>query len=152
MRLTRPRFTVRGLMVVVGLSGLALGLYGWVARRAEALRVEAANRAAARKQLAVIDKAWDLAHFMAQSARIGIADGPFSLWGRRRLEALHRAGAGKAEIIAALEKYINSLKELEKIANAREEFVRSDRTTLDVYELQSLRMEAEIWLNEEKAR
>ncbi len=75
---------------------------------------------------------------------------PFALWGRRRLEALHRAGAGKAEIVAALEKYINDLKELEAIAKAREEQARS--TQFGVYEMQFLRMEAEIWLNEEKAR
>ena len=43
--------------------------------------------------------------------RIGIADPSFSLWGRRRLETLRKAGAGKAEIVAALEKYINNLKE-----------------------------------------
>ena len=47
-----------------------------------------------------------------------IADPPFSLWGRRRLETLRKAGAGKAEIVAALEKYINNLKEEEAIAKA----------------------------------
>jgi hypothetical protein len=110
----------------------------------------AANRALARQQLALIDDAWALAHSLAQNARIEIATGPFGLWGRRRLEALRKAGAGKAEIVTALEKYINNLKDLEAIAKARVESGRA--TPLDVYEMRFLRMEAEIWLNDEKAR
>ena len=74
----------------------------------------------------------------------------FSLWRRRRVETLHRAGAGKAESVAALEKYVNSLKEEEAIA---EGLRQSDRgSLLAVYDLRFRRMEAEIWLNEEKAR
>ncbi len=110
----------------------------------------AANQAIARQQLALIDEAWAMLHDLARNARIDIATGPFALWGRRRLEALHRAGAGKAEIVAALEKCIADLKELEAIAKARKEAARA--TPLGVYEMQFLRMEAEIWLNEEKAR
>ena len=72
------------------------------------------------------------------------------MWGRRRLEALHKAGAGKAEIVAALEKYIENLKVEEAIAKARREAARA--TPLGIYEIQYLLMEAEIWLNEEKAR
>ncbi len=52
------------------------------------------------------------------TAESSIADPSFSLWGRRRLETLRKAGAGKAEIVAALEKYINSLKEEEAIAKS----------------------------------
>jgi hypothetical protein len=87
---------------------------------------------------------------LAPNARIDIATGPFSLWGRRRLEALRKAGAGKAEIVAALEKYANDLKEIEAIAKERMETARS--TQLGVFEMQFLCKEAEIWLNEEKAR
>ncbi len=110
----------------------------------------AANRAIARQQLDLIDKAWDFIHSLAQNDRIEIATGPVALWGRRRMETLHKAGAGKAEIVAALEKYINDLKVLEAIAKARREQARA--TELGIYETQFLRMEAEIWLNEEKAR
>ena len=110
----------------------------------------AANRTLARQQLALIDEAWNVTHSLAQNARIDIATGYFGQWGRRRLDALHRAGAGKAEIVAALEKYIKNLMELEAIAKARVEGFRSMQ--LGVYEFQFLRMEAEIWLKEEKAR
>ena len=120
------------------------------ARPAAAVPDMAANQALARQQLALIDEAWALMHSLAQNARIEISTAPFGRWGRRRLEALHKAGAGKAEIVAALEKYINSLKQLEAIARARKEAARA--TPLGEYEMQFLRMEAEIWLNEEKAR
>ena len=52
------------------------------------------------------------------------ADSASSSRGQRRLEALHKAGASKAEIIAALEKYITNLKEEEGIATARREAAR----------------------------
>src|SRR5690349_16056663 len=78
----------------------------------------AANRALARQQLALIDQALAALHQRAQVGEIGLADPSFSLWGRRRLETLHKAGAGKAEIVAALEKYLNSLKEDEALAEA----------------------------------
>jgi RNA polymerase sigma factor (sigma-70 family) len=110
----------------------------------------AANRALARQQLALIDVAWAQMHSLAQNTRIDIATAPFGLWGRRRLEALRKAGAGKAEIVAALEKYINNLKEMEAIAKAQKEAARA--TELGVFEMQFLCIEAEIWLNEEKAR
>lgn len=109
---------------------------------------EEANRAIARQQLVLIDEAWAMLHSLYRNARID--NPPFAQWGRRRLEALHRAGAGKADIVAALEKYINDLKMLEAIAKVRVEQARS--TQFGVYEMQFLRMEAEIWLNEEKAR
>jgi RNA polymerase sigma factor (sigma-70 family) len=110
----------------------------------------AANRAIARQQLALIDEAWVMLNDFARNARIDITSGTFGMWGRRRLEALHRAGAGKAEIVAALEKYINNLKEMEAIAVARKESAQG--TSLGVLECQFVRMEAEIWLNEEKTR
>ncbi len=71
----------------------------------------AANRALAREQLALIDEAWTMLHDLAQNDRIEIFTRTFAVWGRRRLETLRRAGAGKAEIVAALEKHINDLKE-----------------------------------------
>jgi hypothetical protein len=117
---------------------------------AAALPDMAANQALARKQLALIDEAWALMLDLYQNARIEINNGTFGLWGRRRLEALRKAGAGKTEIVAALEKYINDLEKLGEILKAR--IVTARGTTLSAYEIQFLRMEAEIWLNEEKAK
>jgi hypothetical protein len=111
----------------------------------------APNRALAREQLALIDQALELLHRMSRAGSSKFAAPSFSLWGRRRVETLHRAGAGKAEIVAALGKYVNSLKEEEVIAERLRQSGRGS-TLLDVYDVQFRRMEAEIWLNEEKAR
>ena len=110
----------------------------------------AANRALARQQVALIDEAWAMLTDMGRNARISIADPAFSLWGHRRLESLRKAGAGKAEIVAALEKYINNLKEHLAIAKARKESARG--TEVETHDVVFRLLEAEIWLNEEKAR
>jgi hypothetical protein len=87
---------------------------------------------------------------MGQNGNINISDAAFSVWGRRKMETLRKAGAGKAEIVAALEQYIKTLKQEEAIADA---MVKSARgTQLGVYDTRFRRMEAEIWLNEEKVR
>jgi hypothetical protein len=109
----------------------------------------AANRALARQQLALIDEAWAFFGDMFTNARMGIDSATISPWGRRKLEALRKAGAGKAEIVAALEKYIKDLERFETIAHTRLEHFHP---TYDEYEFKFLRMEAEIWLIEEKAR
>jgi hypothetical protein len=116
---------------------------------AAALPDLAANRALARQQLAVIDEAWTLLEIMDRNGRIEIDGGTIGPWGRRRLEALRRAGAGKAEIVAALEKYINDLERFKAISHDR---FNHHHPTFDEYEIKFLSMEAEIWLNEEKAR
>ena len=110
-----------------------------------------ANRALAREQLALIDQALARLDELYQTSRINSPTDPsFSLWRRRRAETLRKTGAGKAEMVAALEKYINSLKQEEAIA---EGLRQSDRgSVLAVYDVRFRRMEAEIWLNEEKAR
>jgi len=109
-----------------------------------------ANRALAREQLALIDQALADLHRLALGGEIRFGDPSFSLWGRRRLEALRTAGAGKAEIVAALEKYVDSMKKEE--ATAQTMYEKGQTTRVDVYDVQFRRREAEIWLNEEKGR
>ncbi len=109
-----------------------------------------ANRALARQELALIEDAWAMLRKLARNDRLGIADPAFSVWGRRRLEMLRKAGAGKAEVIAALNQYIDQLKEDEAFAS---DLVQNARATqLTVSDVKYRRIEAEIWLNEEKAR
>jgi hypothetical protein len=110
----------------------------------------AANQAFAREQLAVIDKALSILHSLGTSGRIRDYNTDLSLWGRRKLETLRKTGAGKAEIVAALEKYINDLKQEE--AAAEFSLQRANATQVDVLDVRFRRMEAEFFLNEEKAR
>ena len=109
-----------------------------------------ANQALAREQLALIDEVLAIEHQGARDGKIARFDPSFSLWERRRLETLRKTGAGKAEMVAALEKFLNNLKDEEAIAKAHYESARISR--VELYDLQFRRMEAEIWLNDEKAR
>jgi hypothetical protein len=109
-----------------------------------------ANQALAREQLALIDNALQILDRMYQDAKTSLSDPSFSVWRRRRLETLRKTGAGKAEMVAALEKYLDSLKKDEAMAEAMHQSGRGTR--VDVYDVQFRRMEAEIWLNEEKAK
>ncbi len=107
------------------------------------------DRARARRQLAVIDEAWAMLENLSRSGRIEINGGTIGPWGRRRLEALRRAGAEKAEIVAALKRYSNDLGRFEEICHGKH---NHHHPSYDEYEVKYLRMEAEFWLKEEKAR
>ncbi|WP_165225307.1 RNA polymerase sigma factor [Aquisphaera insulae] len=109
-----------------------------------------ANRALARKQLALIDETLAMLHQLARNARISPSAAPFSVWERRKLDTLRRAGASKPEMVAELEKLIKSLKEQEAIAVAMHQGARA--TEVDVNDVRFRIMEAETLLNEEKAR
>lgn len=110
----------------------------------------AANRTLAREQVALADEALTMLQALARNSRVSIGDPAFSLWERRWVEALRRTGAGKAEMVAALEKYIERLKEAEEIAKARHQSARG--TLVEVHDVKFRLTEAAIWLNEEKAR
>ncbi len=109
----------------------------------------AANRALARQQLAVIDEAWSILENLYRNARIDGDGGTIGVWGRRRLEALRRAGAQKDEIVAAMAKYVDDLERFQMLSHLRS---NHHHPTYDELEIEFLRMEAESWSNEEKAR
>jgi hypothetical protein len=110
----------------------------------------AANQALAREQRGLIDEVLGVLQKMVRNGRISPSDPAFAVWGRRKLETLRRSGAGKAEIIGVLEEYIAELKQEEAIAEARRKSARG--TQVDVYDARYRRIEAQIVLNEEKAR
>jgi hypothetical protein len=110
----------------------------------------AANRVLAREQLALIDQSLAMLDGLYRTGTIRFSDPRFSLWARRKVETLRKTGAGKAEIVAALESYINRLKQDE--AMTEKEHQAGQATQVDVHDVRFRRLEAEIWLNEEKAR
>jgi hypothetical protein len=109
-----------------------------------------ANRKLAREQLALIDKVLVALNEGVRAGNNRITDAAFTLWGRRRLEALRAAGAEKGEIVAALEKYVAELKKQE--ADVQLMYEANLLEFFDFSEFQYRRREAEIWLNEAKAR
>jgi hypothetical protein len=114
------------------------------------VRVVAANQAIAQKQLVIIDQALEGLDGLYRSARVEFADPRFALWRRRKIETFRKAGFEKAKVVAAIEEYINRLKQEEEFADARRGQARG--TLESVFDAQYRRMEAEMWLNEEKAR
>ncbi len=110
----------------------------------------AATQALAREQLVLIDEALASLEQMVQISKINPNDPSFSMWRRRRPETLRKAGLGKAEMVTELEKYIKDLKKQEQIAK---DLVMSARgTEVEVLDARFQRLEAEIMLNEVKAR
>lgn len=110
----------------------------------------AAVRALAREQLALIEAAQQTKNALARTGRVDFASPSFSIWERRKVETLRRSGAGKAEIIAALEQTLEVLKKQEAAIEAVRQSARA--TEIEVYDVKYRRMEAEIQLNVEKAR
>jgi RNA polymerase sigma factor (sigma-70 family) len=104
----------------------------------------------AREQLGLIRDALDDLNRLAKAGEIPFADPRFALWGRRRYETLIDSGAGKAEVVAELEKYRDLLK-------AQKEFVdrgykAGQATRVDVYDVSFRLLEAEAWLEREKSK
>jgi hypothetical protein len=167
MWLARPKPLVAvGVALILTIAGVAVQGHQQPAPRGPQERVKgtpqevpppfglsavdvADERAFARQQLAEIDEAWALLIHLCQTRRIEIDGGTAGPWGRRRLEALRRAGAEKAEIVAALEKYNKDLERLEGICH---DSFNHHHPSYDEYEIRFLRSEAQIWLKGEKAR
>jgi hypothetical protein len=110
----------------------------------------AANRALAREQVVLAEQALDALYRLARNARVELNSPHFDLWEHRRIDAFRKTGAGKAEIVAALEKSIEMLRAEEVLAQSRKAAARG--TQVEIYDIQYRIKEAQIWLNEEKAR
>jgi RNA polymerase sigma factor (sigma-70 family) len=112
--------------------------------------VASANRDLAREQLVLIEKALGDLSRLASRGHMRLDDPAFSMWERRRLDALHTAGASKAEIVEAMQKYVDAMKSQEAVAQKL--FEQGQNVLVSVYDIQYRRREAEIWLNEAKAQ
>ncbi len=111
----------------------------------------AINIPLAREQLKLIDQI--IAGMEACVAKVGelsIANPQLNLWARRRVDALRATGAGKAEMVAALEGYVIRMKSFEGYQKAL--YKKETATHADILAAQCDRLEAEMLLNQEKAR
>jgi RNA polymerase sigma factor (sigma-70 family) len=111
---------------------------------------EATNRALAREQLTLIDSALERMYRLAQNGRLEFNSPAFSIWESRRLDALRKAGATKAEIVAALERSLKFMESQEEIAKAQ--FRSARASEVSVLDVRFRRLQTQIWLNEERAR
>ena len=73
-----------------------------------------------------------------------------AVWERRQVEAVRDAGTSRAEFIAALEGYVKRMRDRQRIVEALREAARV--ALVDVLDAKYRVLEAEMWLNQEKAR
>jgi hypothetical protein len=108
------------------------------------------NKALAQEQLKLARQALRDLDLMHKGEGLSRTDPRFALWERRQVEAIRATGAGKAELVAALENYLKRMKEEERLAQLALE--KDQGTRVDVWDAQYRVLEAEMWLNQEKAR
>jgi hypothetical protein len=110
----------------------------------------AANIPLAREQLKVIDQIRADLDRRFENGELSATDAAFKLWARRRVEALRATGADKKAIVAALERYVDLLRKQESAWKVLWE--KDQGTRVDFLAAQYERLEAEMLLNQEKAR
>jgi hypothetical protein len=131
-----------------GLLIAAVALAGALAPAAPGPMAE--NKPLAEEQLKLIDQGLAVLDRMYKGGEVSL-DGPgISRWERRRIDALRAAGAGKKEVIAALERYLKRMKDVEGYKQTLLE--RDQCSRVDLLDARYERLEAEIWLNQENAR
>jgi hypothetical protein len=109
-----------------------------------------ANIPLAREQLKLIDQITADMTRLYNNGEMSLTDPKWKLWARRRVEALRATGAAKDAMVAELERYIDFMKKQE--AGWKTQYNRDQATRSDVLAAQYERLEAEMWLNQEKAR
>ena len=87
---------------------------------------------------------------MHKNGQVSPDDPRIAVWERRQVEAVRDAGTGRSEFIAALEGYVKRMRDRQRIV---EELHRAARVAfVDVLDAKYRVLEAEMWLNQEKAR
>src|SRR4051794_20650204 len=74
------------------------------------------NKAIAQEQLKLAQQALRDLDLMHKGGGLGRTDPRFDLWQRRQVEAVRATGAGKAELVTALETFLNWRKTQERLA------------------------------------
>jgi outer membrane protein TolC len=104
----------------------------------------------AQEQLGLARQALSDLDRMVKGGEVSSYDPRFGVWDRRQVEAVRDAGANRAEFLAALEGYMKRLRDRQRLVE--EAFRQGQASRLDVHEAKYRVLEAETWLNQEKAR
>ena len=108
------------------------------------------KKSLAQEQLALARQALEVLDQMHKNAQVSPGDPRIAVWERRQVEAVRDAGTGRAEFIAALEGYVKRMRDRQRIAEQRHQAARA--YFVDVLDAKYRVLEAEMWLNQEKAR
>jgi outer membrane protein TolC len=109
-----------------------------------------ANKALAQEQVKLARQALQDLDLMNKREQVALWDPKFALWERRQVEAIRAAGATHAEFVEALEAYRKRLQQLERFVE--QGFQKGELSRLDLHDAKYRVLEAEMWLNQEKAR
>jgi hypothetical protein len=136
--------TARGVGLLLGVVALAAALAPAAPQAADPNKALAASQLnLARDALQDLDRLWRL-------GEMSLSDPRFPLWWRREVDAVRASGAGKAEVVAALELYVKRMKDMSKLVESAHQ--KAHATHVDVLDAQYRAAEAEMWLNQEKER
>ena len=104
----------------------------------------------AQEQLGLARQALEVFDEMHKNAQVKPDDPMIAVWERRQVEAVRDAGASRAEFIAALEGYVKRMRVRQQIVEAHHQAAQV--AFADVLDAKYRVLEAEMWLNQEKAR
>ena len=108
------------------------------------------KKSLAQEQLGLARQALEVLDQMHMNGQVSPDDPRIAVLQRRQVEAVRDAGTGRAEFIAALEGYVKRMRDRQRIV---EEGQRAAQVAfVDVLDAKYRVLEAEMWLNQEKAR
>ncbi len=131
--------------------GLLLGICAVAAALAPAAsQAPDPKKSLAQEQLGLARDALKVLNQMYKNGQVSLDDPRIAVWEHRQVEAVRDAGAGRAEFIAALEGYVTHKRDWQRIAEERHRAARV--AEVDVLDAKYRVLDAEMWLNQEKAR
>jgi hypothetical protein len=135
---------VRGVGLFLGIGALAAALASAASQPPDP------NKALAREQLGLARQALSDLDRLFKNGEMAASDPRFALWEHRQVEAVRDAGASRAESLAAIEALVKRLGDRQRIVE--EGYRRGQVPRVAIYDAKYRALEAEVWLNQEKAR
>ncbi|SIO29642.1 hypothetical protein SAMN05444166_3576 [Singulisphaera sp. GP187] len=134
----------KGVVLVLGFVALAGALAPAASQQPDP------NKALAQAQLKLAREALNDLDRLYKGGETSRDNPKFSLWWRREVDAIRASGAEKAELVTALERYVERMRGWARDTELA--YKRDVRPHIDLIDVQYRVLEAEIWLNQEKAR
>jgi hypothetical protein len=103
------------------------------------------RKSLAERQLKLARQALENLESSIKIGAVSPIDSRFALWGRRQVEALRASGAGKEELVKALEDYLKRMKD--QVRSAEELYKTGRAPRVDLLDIQYHALEAEMWLH-----
>lgn len=112
------------------------------------------DQAMAKVKLQLAQTALHAFAILERRGEVALTDPRFALWESRKVEALRESGAGKEELIKALERYVSQMKRISLAAAValQNGHQKPENARMDMLDADYRVLEGEAWLNQEKSR